>query len=129
MATKTTTATKTETKSGTKNGTKKETKTTTTSSTSKTRRSSNSAIWGRFMNILAFAAVIIGGVGLFLAKLFGWLDLSPSWVSSMQTIANAIGWFALCLLSVKYIRNRRKPWIWVVWTVAVVMIFIGIILK
>lgn len=113
------------TKTETKKETKKETKT--TSSTA--RRNSYSAVWGRFMNVLAFAAVIIGGVGLFLAKVFGWLDLSPSWVSSMQTIANAIGWLALCLLSVKYIRNRRKPWIWVVWTVAVVMIFIGIILK
>lgn len=102
--------------------TKKETTTTTT-------RSSSNAILAKFMNILAFVAVIIGGVGLFLAKLLGWFGLTASWVSSMQTIANAIGWLALCLLSIRYIKNRRKLWIWIVWTLAVVMIFVGIILK
>lgn len=110
--------------------TKKETKKeTTTSSSSSTRKTSNNAFVSKFMNILAFIAVIIGGLGLFLSKLLGWVGLSASWVSSMQTIANAIGWLALCLLSVRYIKNRKKLWIWIVWTVAVVMIFVGVIMK
>lgn len=109
--------------------TKKETKTTTSSSSTTKKSSSSSVFVTKFMNILAFVAVIIGGVGLFLAKLLGWVGLTASWVNSMQTIANAIGWLALCLLSVRYIKNRRKLWIWIVWTVAVVMIFMGIIIK
>lgn len=109
--------------------TKKETKktTTTTSSSSSSKHTSNSSFVTKFMNILAFVAVIIGGVGLFLSTLLRIVGLSAGWINSMQAIANAIGWIALCLLSVRYIRNRKKLWIWIVWTVAVVMIFTGII--
>lgn len=101
--------------------TKKETKITTTT------RSSGNSFLNSFMNILAFVAVCIGGVGLFLAMILRVFGLSASWINSMQSIANAIGWIALCLLSVKYIRHRRKLWIWIVWIVAIVMIFTGII--
>lgn len=99
--------------------TKKETKTTT--------RNSTSSVITKFMNILAFVAVCIGGIGLFLAMILGVFGLSASWINSMQAIANAIGWIALCLLSIRYIRNRRKLWIWIVWVVAIVMIVTGII--
>lgn len=102
--------------------TKKETKTTTSTKTQKSSVSVN-----YFMNILAFGAVCIGGIGLFLAMILGFLGLTATWINSMQAIANAIGWLALCLLSVKYISHRRKLWIWVVWVIAVVMIFSGII--
>ena len=80
-----------------------------------------------FMNILAFAAVCIGGMGLFIAMILKLFGLTAGWVNSLQAVANAIGWIALCLLSVRYIRHRRKLWIWVVWTIAIVMIFTGII--
>lgn len=99
--------------------TKKETKTTT--------RSSTNSVVTKFMNILAFVAVCIGGIGLFLAMILGVFGLSASWINSMQAIANAIGWIALCLLSIRYIKNRRKLWIWIVWVVAIVMIVTGII--
>ena len=105
--------------------TKKETTTSTTQSSSK-RGGSITVSW--FMNILAFAAVCIGGMGLFLAMVLRWVGLTASWINSMQAIANAIGWLALCLLSVRYIVKRRKLWIWIVWVIAVVMIFSGTII-
>ena len=104
--------------------TKKETST--TSSSTSTRRNSVTVSW--FMNILAFAAVCIGGMGLFLAMVLDWIGLTATWISSMQAIANAIGWLALCLLSVRYIVRRRKLSIWIIWVVAVVMIFSGTII-
>ena len=80
------------------------------------------------MNILAFGAVCIGGIGLFISMILGKFGLTASWVTSLQTIANAIGWLALCLLSVRYITRRRKLSIWIIWIVAVVMIFSGTII-
>ena len=114
-------------------------KTTTTNSSNTTSNSSSSAsttkkastsaiIVSNFMNILAFVAVCVGGIAMFLATVLRWFGLTASWINSMQAVANAIGWLALCLLSVKYIRKRRKLWIWIVWTIAIVMIFTGIII-
>ena len=100
-----------------------------TSSTTKetpTRKTNTS--WGYVMNILAFIAVCIGGIALFLAMILKVFGLTASWIGTMQAIANAIGWVALCILSVNYIKHRRKLWIWIVWAVAVVMIFTGIII-
>ena len=76
------------------------------------------------MDLLAFAAVCIGGVALLLASILG------NWGFSvvLQRIANAIGWAVLCILSTKYITTRKKIWLWVIWTVAVVMIVVGTIL-
>ena len=110
---------------------KNQKKTTTTSSTSSTttnKTSSSGLIVSNFMNILAFVAVCVGGIAMFLATILRWFGLTASWISSMQAVANAIGWLALCLLSVRYIRKRRKLWIWIVWAIAVVMIFTGIII-
>lgn len=110
----------------TKTQQKKTTSTSTSSSTS--NKTSNGKVFvGSFMNILAFVAVCIGGIAMFLAMVLGWIGLTATWINSMQAIANAIGWLALCLLSVNYIRRRRRLWIWIVWTVAIVMIFTGII--
>ena len=114
-------------------------KTTTTNSSNTTSNSSSSAsttkktstsaiIVSNFMNILAFVAVCVGGIAMFLATVLRWFGLTANWINSMQAVANAIGWLALCLLSVKYIRKRRKLWIWIVWTIAIVMIFTGIII-
>ena len=102
--------------------TQKETKKTTVTST----KQSITVSW--FMNILAFLAVCVGGMGLFLAMVLRWVGLTATWINSMQAIANAIGWLALCLLSVRYITKRRKLWIWIVWVIAVVMIFSGTII-
>lgn len=109
--------------------TKKGTTNTTSSSsstTTSTKRNSVTVSW--FMNILAFAAVCIGGIGMFIAMVLRWVGLTATWINSMQAVANAIGWLALCLLSVRYIVRRRKLWIWIVWVVAVVMIFSGTII-
>ncbi len=111
----------------------KKTTTTSASSTSSSSSSSNKSSSKKpfvagFMNILAFVAVCVGGTAMFLAMVLGWLGLKATWISSMQAIANAIGWLALCLLSINYIRRRRKLWIWIVWTIAIVMIFTGIIM-
>ena len=80
------------------------------------------------MNILAFVAVCVGGMAMFIAMILGWVGLTASWINTMNAIANAIGWLALCLLSIRYIRHRRKLGIWIVWTIAVIMIFTGIIM-
>ena len=90
------------------------------------KRESITVAW--FMNILAFGAVCIGGIGLFIAMILGYFGLTASWVNSLQAIANAIGWLALCLLSVRYITKRRKLSTWIIWIVAVVMIFSGTII-
>ncbi len=100
---------------------------TTTKTTTRSSSSSSNAFVSNFMNILAFVAVCVGGIGLFLAMILRTFGLTASWINSLQAVANAVGWLALCLLSVKYIRRRRKLWIWIVWTIAVVMIFTGII--
>lgn len=106
--------------------TNKKTETQTQSQTT-SHRSSSSTTVNQVMNILAFVAVCIGGVALFLAMVLKLFRLTASWIGTMKALANAIGWLALCILSFRYISHRRKIWIWVVWTVAVVMIFIGII--
>ena len=99
---------------------------TTKTETSSSSRSTNVTL-GAIMNALAFVAVCIGGIALFLAMLLKLFGLTASWIGTMQAVANAIGWIALCVLSINYIKHRRKLWIWIVWTVAVVMIFTGII--
>ena len=102
--------------------------TTQTSSSSSSKKSTGGLVVSNFMNILAFVAVCVGGIAMFLATILRWFGLTASWINSMQAIANAIGWLALCLLSVRYIRKRRKLWIWIVWTIAIIMIFTGIII-
>lgn len=107
--------------------------TTKTSAKSTTKTTSHTSSkrglsFGYILNILSYAAVCIGGLALFIAMILGKFGLSSSITGAMQTIANAIGWAVLCLLSAVYISHRRKIWMWVVWAVAVVMIITGIIL-
>ena len=108
--------------------TQKNTTTSSSSTTSTSKKSTSGIIVANFMNILAFVAVCIGGIAMFLAMALGWFGLKASWINSMQAIANAIGWLALCLLSINYIRRRKKLWIWIVWAIAIVMILTGIIM-
>ena len=113
----------------TKTQQKKTTTTSSTSSSASSHKSSSRGVFVKgFMNILAFAAVCIGGLAMFLAMALGWFGLTATWINSMQAIANAIGWLALCLLSINYIRRARRLWVWLVWIIAIVMIFTGIIM-
>jgi len=105
---------------------KKKSSTTTTTSTS-TKKSSGYS-FGYILNILAFVAVVIGGIALFIAMILAKLDVSAGAITALQKVANSIGWAVLALLSFRFIKNRRRIWLWVVWAVAVVMIVVGIIL-
>lgn len=107
-----------------------ETKSTTTTSSTSAKSSSKRKTFsfGYTLNILSYVAVCFGGLALFISFILGKFGLSTSITGAMQTIANAIGWAVLCLMSTIYISHRRKIWMWVVWAIAVVMIIIGIIL-
>ena len=108
---------------------KSETTTTSSSSTQATSSSKkSSASFSGLLNILAFLAVCIGGIALFIAMILSKVGVSVEFVGVLQSVANAIGWAVLALMSFRYIRRRRKIWLWVVWAVAVVMIVVGIIL-
>lgn len=107
----------------------KKTKSTSTESSTSTSTSKKSSgfSFNYILNILAFAAVCIGGMALFIAMILSKCGVQASITGTLQTIANSIGWAVLAILSFKYIRHRRKIWLWVVWTIAVVMIIVGII--
>ena len=120
--------TKTQQKKTSSSSTSSSTNTTSTNASSSRRSSGGRAFVGGFMNILAFVAVCVGGFAMFLAMVLGWFGLKATWIASMQAIANAIGWLALCLLSINYIRRKRRLGIWIVWVIAIVMIFTGIIM-
>ena len=81
-----------------------------------------------FLNILSFCAVIIGGLALAVAYVLGLCGISASITGRLQSIANAIGWAVLVLLSHGYIRHRRKLWMWILWIVAVcAIVFLNVI--
>ncbi len=80
------------------------------------------------MNVLAYSAVIIGGMALFIAMILSKVGISAEFVGTMQKIANCVGWLVLCLLSTKYALKRRSILMWVIWIVAVGMIITGIVL-
>lgn len=96
------------------------------SSTTTTQQKGTSSSY--ILNICSYAAVCIGGIALFLAMILGKIGVSAGFVGVLQAVANAIGWAILCVLSFRYIRRRKKVWMWVVWAIAVVMIVLGIIL-
>lgn len=80
------------------------------------------------MNILAYAAVIIGGMALFIAMILSKVGISAEFVGTMQKVANCVGWLVLCLLSTKYAIRRSSLLMWIIWIVAVGMIITGIVL-
>lgn len=80
------------------------------------------------MNIMAYAAVIIGGMALFIAMVLSKVGISAEFVGTMQKVANCVGWLVLCLLSTKYALRRCSILMWVIWIVAVGMIITGIVL-
>ena len=112
-----------------------ETKTTkTTEETSSTKQKKSVATkvgsWSLnyIMNVLAYAAVIIGGMALFIAMILSKVGISANFVGTMQKIANCVGWLVLCLLSTKYAIRRSSLLWWIIWIVAVGMIITGIVL-
>ena len=106
---------------------KKKTSSTSTETKTTTTRS-KSVSFNKIMDMLAFVAVLIGGITLLIALILGKVGVSLSFVGKLQSIANAIGWLVLSILSFKYIKTRRNVWLWVTWTAAVVAIFVCIIL-
>lgn len=100
----------------------------TTQTTTHTSTAKKSVSFGYILNILAYVAVCIGGIALFIAAILAKCGISASITGKMSEIANAIGWAVLCLMSAVYVSHRKKLWMWVVWAVAVVMIVISIIL-
>ena len=80
------------------------------------------------LNMLAYIAVCFGGVALFVAMILSKFNINLTIISAIQRVANAISWVVVSILSFGFIKNRKKTWMWVVWTLAVVMILVGIIL-
>ncbi len=101
---------------------------TSTSTKTKSSSASRTISFGYLLNILAYAAVCIGGIALFIAAILSRVGISASITGKMNGIANAIGWAVLCLMSAVYISHRKKLWMWIVWAIAVIMIVTSIIL-
>lgn len=101
---------------------------TTTKKTEKTTAISTAKSTTQILNVLAYIAVCFGGVALFVAMILSRFQISFSIISIIQRVANAIAWVVVSFLSFRFIKNRKKVWMWVVWTIAVVMIIVGIIL-
>ena len=111
---------------------KKKSSNTSTSTETKTTTTTRSkgVSFNKIMDMLAFVAVIIGGVALLVAVVLDKLPISISlgFITALRNLANAIGWLVLSILSFKYIKTKRNVWLWVTWSVSVVVIFICIIL-
>lgn len=109
-----------------------ETKSKTTEETTTKKKSTAKKVgnwsFNYVMNILSYAAVIIGGMALFVTMILSKVGISVSFVNTMQKIANCVGWLVLCVLSTKYAIKRRSILMWVIWIIAVVMIITGIVL-
>lgn len=87
----------------------------------KKKSSSNSNI----MDVLSFVAVCVGGIALLVATILGWMGITAGFLGVLRAIANILGWIVLIVLSANFIKSKRKIWMWVVWTAAVVMIVIS----
>lgn len=104
------------------------TKTTKKTQSNSSTSGSKSVSASYLLNILAYVAVCFGGVALFVAMILSKAGVSISIIPIIQKLANAIAWVVVSILSFRFIKNRKKIWMWVVWTIAVIMIIIGIIL-
>ena len=80
------------------------------------------------MDMLSFVAVLVGGITLLVVRVLGFVGISASITTTLDAIANIIGWVILCLLSFNYIKTRKSTLMWVLWAVAVVMIVVSYIL-
>lgn len=79
---------------------------------------------GWLMNFVCFVAVVCIGVSLILSKI--------SWFSkiagALSTIAQVLSYAALCVISCFYIVKKRNLWLWITWSVSVVLIFLYFII-
>ena len=79
---------------------------------------------GWIVNLSAFIAVVFIGVSLILTK----VGLSGQITSALSTLAQAISYLILIVMSCFYIYKRKNVWLWVVWSVSVVLIVLYFIL-
>lgn len=79
---------------------------------------------GWFINLAAFIAVIFIGVALILTK----VGLSGQITNALLTLAQAISYLILIVISCFYVSKRRNVWIWVAWSVSVVLIVLYFVL-
>lgn len=93
----------------------------TTTTEKKTTKISLKTGW---LNIIAFVAVICIGISLILSK----VGLSGEISNALSTIAQAISYLILIVISCFYIIKRRNVWLWVTWGVSVVLIVVSFIL-
>lgn len=77
------------------------------------------------MDLLAFIAVLVGGIALFVIFVLGRFDIHVGVLGWISAIANFLGWIVLCILSAKYIRTQGKVWMWILWAIALVFIILG----
>jgi len=96
--------------------------------TKKSETTQNKTSFSYFIAVLSYVAVCFGGVALFAITVLNWCGLSFSLLPIIQKFANAVAWLVVSILSFRFIKNRKKVWMWVVWTIAIVMIVLGIIL-
>ncbi len=79
---------------------------------------------GWFINLAAFIAVIFIGVSLILTK----VGLSGKISGALSTLAQALSYLILIVISCFYVNKRRNVWLWVTWAVSVVLIVLYFIL-
>jgi len=87
--------------------------------TTKTSRNTN---W--FLHLSCFVAIVCVGISLILSK----VGLSGQISNALSTIAQAISYLVLIVISCFYIIKRRSIVLWVLWAVSVVLIVISFIL-
>ena len=98
----------------------------TTNYSTTTKRSGSKAFHGAgwLINLSCFVAVICIGTSLILSK-FG---LNGQISTALSTIAQAISYSVLVVISFFYIIRRRSIPLWVIWGISVVLIVISFIL-
>jgi hypothetical protein len=81
---------------------------------------SNDFEWRKVFNISAFVAVICIALALILRK----VGLSGSVINALELIANAIAYLITAISAFFYVRSRKAIWVWIVYFVAVILIFV-----
>ena len=79
---------------------------------------------GWLVNISAFVAVIFIGISLILTK----VGLSGQISNALSTLAQAISYLIIIVSSFFFVNKKRNVWLWVAWSVSVVLILLYFIL-
>jgi len=80
---------------------------------------------GWILHFLSFVAVILIGVSLLLSKIHALGDVAHAFL----VIANAIAYLIVAVTSVIYVSKKKNIWLWIVWTIAIVLIVISYVIK